>query len=216
MEKTHVQRLKELGQKIINTGGYCGRSRYKTLCEQVGLMMIQPVTTELQEYKNNVTFFVRTNIHLSIDAKRDIIYKEIEKILPDVKEKIKINDPDDIFNKIDTFSDDKYEALFILHKIMINLDDKYTDKNNEEFLQVITFFREEILKLFIIICNDINTQQIFEQQYGGGKLACAILIAATAASIFGAVVTMGAASILAVIALSLALVVCAYALKRND
>ena len=206
MEKTHVQRLKELGQKIINTGGYCSRSTYKTLCDRVGLMMIQPVTTELQKYKDQVKSFVEKSINKTKEEKKQNVIKELSKLkLPkdfesNITKSITYDDVSKIFNQIESLTYDQYEALYILYKIIIMLQNNTINNtiNNTKNTNGNIFFINEIIKLMIIIINpNINDQyKLGDVQYGGligCKDWCFIGAVGTIGSIIATGVTLGAA-----------------------
>jgi hypothetical protein len=200
MDKTHVERLKILGEKIINTGGYCGSSTYKTLCEKVGLMMIQPVTTELQKYKGQVTSFVKKSINKPIEEKKKNVIEELSKLnLPkdfenNITKSITDVNVSKIFDEINSLTQDQYEALYILYKIIIMLQGNIII--NKKSTTGDTFFLNEIIKLLIIIINpNINDQyKLGDVQYGGGcDDWCAIGFWGTLGSAIATGFTLGAA-----------------------
>jgi len=161
--------------------------------------MIQPVTTELQKYKDEVTSFVKKNINKPIEEKKKNVIEELNKLnLPkdfeyNITKSITDVNVSKIFDEINSLTSDQYEALYILYKIIIMLQNNII--NNKKSSNGNIFFINEIIKLIIIIINpNINDQyKLGDVQYGGGDGWCAIGTWGTIGSAIATGVTLGAA-----------------------
>lgn len=169
--QTHRERLKKLGEKIMNTGGKCNKysGKMQTDCEKIGLLMIQPVLSNLLKMKTEIKS-LNSKFKTVEDKKKFIqnIFINIKKTdSPNIKTmntiygiKNEINDSFatqifDIFNKL---NDDTIDALYILSTIISN---KY---NFNEF------FIKNTIDLMLKILNNESPIYFIDKEnlYGGG------------------------------------------------
>ena len=165
--QTHVDRLKELGRKILDTNGKCNSlssQKLKTDCEKVGLKMLSPVSDILIEnYTVNLDYFTSLNIN----EKRQFILNNMNLFNENPNLKIVKNNFDiqslnndenliNVSNMISDLDDDEIKAIYILISILTDNNYNLTD-----------FFIKQIYELIMNIIQNNNKINFLDIQYGG-------------------------------------------------